>query len=409
MKRFVILTTLVILGTLTCAACSPTQGTVGENLRATIVPTPTEAPPTRELTPKPTQAPPTRELTPTPEPLVPTVPATRAAEPKGDGIAGEASSTAPAVLPSLPPPGRERFGVGVAYGPIGDYPVERLGIGWYLNWRVEVVPRRPGGVAFWQMVRVSQEGYRPDAATIRRAASANPGSVWLIGNEPDVIWQDNTTPERYAELYRELYQLLKSADPTCRVAIGGVTQPSPLRLAYLDRVLDAYRDQTGEPMPVDIWNVHNFILREERDSWGVGIPPGMEATSGVLYEIDDNDSMEAFQNQILAFRRWMAERGQRNRPLVVSEYGIPMPPDYGFDEARVQAFLYATFDYFVSARDDAVGYPEDDNRLVQWWAWYSLADTAYPTGNLFDPLTKAPTSLGVAFARYAPPGAEGSR
>ena len=28
-------------------------------------------------------------------------------------------------------------------------------------------------------------------------------------------------------------------------------------------------------MPVDVWNVHNFVLREERGSWGVDIPPGI--------------------------------------------------------------------------------------------------------------------------------------
>jgi hypothetical protein len=258
-------------------------------------------------------------------------------------------------------------------------------------------------VDFWQMIRVSEGGYRPDADGIRAAASANPGSIWLVGNEPDVVWQDATTPERYARVYHELYYLLKLADPTCRVAIGGVSQPTPLRLTYLDRVLSAYQDRYGEPMPVDVWNVHNFILREEKDSWGVGIPPGFDATSGVLYEIDDHDDVEVFRQQILDFRRWMAEHGRRDRPLVVSEYGIVMPPDYGFDRERVRRFMFATFDYFLTAVDEEVGYPEDDNRLVQWWAWYSLADTTYPTANLFDPATRLPTPLGEAFARYEPP------
>lgn len=342
---------------------------------------------------------PEAEATPTPEPLVPTLPGGES----GQMVSHTATAVSPASLPALPPPGRERFGVGVPIGPITDYAVECLGIGWYLNWQVEVDPPRPGGVAFWQMLRVSEGGYRPDAATIRAVASANPGSVWLIGNEPDVIWQDDTTPERYAELYHELYYLLKSADPTCRVAIGGVAQPTPLRLAYLDQVLSAYQTRYGEPMPVDMWNVHDFILREEWGSWGVSIPPAMDADAGVLYEVEDHDDLEVFQDQILVFRRWMAERGQRDRPLVVSEYGIVMPPDYGFDEARVEAFLAATFDYFLTASDEEVGYPADANRLIQWWCWYSLADTTYPTGNLFDPVTKAPTPLGAAFARYRPP------
>lgn len=315
-------------------------------------------------------------------------------------VAGQAVTAEPPSLPPALPAGRERFGVGVPVGSIADYPVEHLGIGWYVNWRVEVSPARPGGVAFWQMVRVSEGGYRPDAETIRAAALANPGSVWLIGNEPDVEWQDGITPDRYAELYHELYSLLKSIDPTCRVAIGGVTQPTPLRLAYLDRVLAAYQNRYGGPMPVDIWNVHGFLLREERDSWGVGIPPGFDdVTHGSLLEIDGHDDLLAFREQIVAFRRWMADRGQRDRPLVLSEYGILMPWDYGFGQERVEAFMLATFDLLQTASDDAIGYLPDGNRLVQWWCWYSLADTVYPTGNLFDPVTRLPTALGAAFAR----------
>jgi hypothetical protein len=299
-------------------------------------------------------------------------------------------------------------GVPVEGGSIADYPVQGLGIGWYLNWGVEVSPTRPGGLAFWQMVRVSGSqargaGYRPDAGTIQAAAAANPGSTWLIGNEPDVAWQDNTTPERYAELYHELYQLIKSIDPTCQIAIAGISQPTPLRLAYLEQVLDAYRDRYGQPMPVDVWNVHGFVLREERDSWGVGIPPGSDATAGVLYEIEDHGDLEAFQNQIVAFRRWMAEHGQRDRPLVLSEFGILMPADYGFGPVQVQAYLYATLDYLSTATDEQIGYPQDGHRLVQWWAWYSLADTVYPTSSLFDPETKALTDLGRAFTVYEPP------
>jgi hypothetical protein len=306
-------------------------------------------------------------------------------------------------LPLIPSTDRERFGVGVSgnlSAAIGEFDLGRLSMGWYLDWRVQVRPLRPYGLAYWQMVRVSGQGYAPDAATIRAAAAANPGSTWLIGNEPDVRWQDGVTPERYAQVYGELYRLLKEVDPTCRVAIGGVSQPTPLRLAYLDRVLEAYRARYEGSMPVDVWNVHGFLLREERDSWGVDIPPGFGERTGVLYEIEEHDDLEAFRAQILAFRRWMAARGQRDRPLVVSEYGILMPSDYGFDEERVRAFMVGTFDYFLTARDEKVGYPGDGNRLVQWWAWYSLADTVFPASNLFEPATRAISPLGLAFARY---------
>ena len=62
--------------------------------------------------------------------------------------------------------------------------------------------------------------------------------------------------------------------------------------------------------------------------------------------------------------------------------------------------MYGTFDFFLTAVDEVVGYPADGNRLVQQWAWYSLGDTVYATGNLADLETKALTPLGLAFARY---------
>jgi hypothetical protein len=215
-----------------------------------------------------------------------------------------------------------------------------------------------------------------------------------------VAWQGNATPEQYATVYNTLYNAIREADPTARVAIGGVSQPTSLRLAYLDRVLAAYKARYGTDMPVDIWNVHAFILREELDSWGVGIPPGMEVTQGKLYEIGDHADLTIFKQQIVDFRRWMAERGQRDKPLIVSEYGILMPEDYGFSPDLVKQFMIATFDYFLTAKDAALGYGADENRLVQAFCWYSSADTMYPTPNLFDPTTKASTPLGEAFKQY---------
>jgi hypothetical protein len=312
-------------------------------------------------------------------------------------------SPPPPVSPAAGPDAhriRERFGVGVAIPSLDELdPSGQLGAGWYLNWNTALHPSRPRSMEFVQMIRV-HEGRSPDLATIAAAAGANPGSLWLIGNEPDVAWQDNATPDQYAQVYHQLYTFLKARDASCRVAIGGVSQPTPLRLRYLDMILDSYEHLYGERMPVDVWNVHAFILREESDSWGVAIPPGLPAAGGTEYEIQDHDDLQIFAQQVMTFRRWMRDRGARAKPLVVSEYGILMPGDFGFGPERVRAFMYSTFSYLLNARDDELGYPPDDNRLVQRWAWYSLADTRYPTGNLIDPETKELTSLGVAYREF---------
>ena len=86
--------------------------------------------------------------------------------------------------------------------------------------------------------------------------------------------------------------------------------------------------------------------------------------------------------------------------MIVSEYGIPMPEDYGFPPERVSAFLWGTFDFFLTASDPELGYPADDYRLVQRWCWYSLDATIYPTGNLLDRETGEMTAVGRAWAEY---------
>jgi len=300
----------------------------------------------------------------------------------------------------------ERFGVEVVRqeGTIEDYDVGQLHAGWYYDVATSLNPSRPAGMEYVQTIRVFRGTYSPDLATLGAIVDNNPGSVWLIGNEPDCIWQDDSLPSEYAAVYHELYAFIKGRDPSARIAIGGIVQPTPLRLEYLEMVLAAYQSLYGEPMPVDVWNIHNMILREERGSWGCEIPPGIDDDQGMLYEVQDNDNIEIFRRHIVAFRQWMEDKGERNKPLIVSEYGVLMPEVYGFDYLRVKNFMYATFDYFMTATDESLGYPADGNRLVQRWAWYSLNDDDFEGfvswQHLFDPETKQITQLGIDYGNY---------
>jgi hypothetical protein len=359
-------------------------------------------------TSKPTQVPAVAQLhSPTSEPLIPT--RTRA---RPDTPSPVAAPVMPIVTPTarqvskMPSSlwqGRPRWGIGVAIGPISRYDIAELSLGWYLDWRAALDPPKPGGIEYVQMVRLKSGDLQPDEATLARIAQADPGSIWMIGNEPDVKWQDDVVPAAYARLYHRAYVAIKGADPTAQVAIGGVSQPTPLRLRYLEQVLEAYQQQNHQEMPVDVWNVHNFILREERGSWGVDIPPGLTDDSGMFYQVEDSGNLDLFRRQMVEFRKWMAARGFQNRPLIVSEYGIPMPEDYGFPPERVLSFLIGTFDFFLAATDPALGYPADDYKLVQRWCWYSLDDTTYPTGRLFDPQTGEISDTGKGFAGLVAP------
>ena len=323
------------------------------------------------------------------------------------------------VVPAqLPPPYtlRWRTGVGIPdQDPLYlDWPGDRPG--WYLNWSSNLyeeswlfglwrllsmsLPDPRLGMEFVPMVHMRNGRLFPEPATLRSLAAQQRGLTWLIGNEPDVAWQDNTSPELYAIAYHHAYTAIKAGDPTAQVAIGGVSQVTPLRLAYLDRVWEFYQTLYGTEMPVDVWNMHAFVLREERKSWGVNIPPGFTIEQrGKLWDVADHDDLALVEEQVRAMRQWMVAHGQQEKPLWVTEYGILMPADYGFPPDRVIRFLEGTFDLFTTLRDPALGFSADDHRLVQRWNWFSARDSRYPTGNLFTDWGNL-TAVGQALSRY---------
>lgn len=310
----------------------------------------------------------------------------------------------PTPLPATPDPNHAltpyaRAGISVSSPADVGMWAARLGASWYLDWNAASAGTG-ASPEYWKMVRISSQGISPSRNMIRQMAAKEPGSVWILGNEPDVIWQDNLTPEAYASAYYQLYHLIKESDPAARIAVAGVSQATPLRLAYLDRVLQSYQDNYGGPMPVDWWTVHGFVLREEKGSWGVDIPPGISAEQGIPYELSDHGRLDYFENQLRDFRAWMAGNGYRDIPLSLTEFGILIPAEYGYTSEIVVQYLWDTFELLLTMSDPQVGYPPDGNRLVQRWAWFSLSDPQYPTSNLADLENDRITPVGLAYRDF---------
>ena len=317
------------------------------------------------------------------------------------------SSAAPGQANSTSLTDRRRFGfVATLEGWQQTFDVAQIRAGWYVDMTHPVCDPAPEGMERAQVLPV-YTGYKVNSGQLGPLVDNHPGTMWLIGNEPDCIWQDDVLPQEYARIYHDLYTFIRSRDLTSQVSPGGIVQPTPLRLEYLDRILAAYQARYGGPMPVDVWNIHNAILNEQKGSWGAEIPPGIDATEGEIRTIDDNDNMTIFEDQIWAFRQWMADNDYGGCPLIVTEYGILMPDDYGFDAARVNAFMSNTFDFFLGATDPALGDPNDGHRLVQRWAWFSLDEKPWDpvtlegfNGNLFDPETGVITVHGQHYASH---------
>lgn len=294
---------------------------------------------------------------------------------------------------------------------IDQFDVAQLDSDWYLDYTFQDTPKQPTGLRFAQVIRANIWQSQSYTASVSSAVSHNPGALWILGNEPDRYGQDGLLPEEFAAFYHDLYSLIKQVDATSQVAVGAIIQATPLRLHYLSLMLDAYQSRYGQPLPTDIWTIHAFVLREcgEAGCWGASIPPGMEAFSneGILYEVEDHGKVEIVQEHVKAFRNWMANHGYQDKPLLITEYGILLPPIFGFPYRTVLHFMQDSFDFFLNSKDSQIGYAADEGRLVQAWSWFSLNTPPYDpntqsgfNGNLFDPVSKALTPLGQDFANY---------
>jgi len=317
-----------------------------------------------------------------------------------------------------------RFGFGMTRSASdaqeGDKP-GYLNAGWYWDWSARGASQLPP-LTYFQTVRFKpvkeggeQVGYTasPTGTQLLAAIAEQPGATWLIGNEPDCHAMDNMISEWYAYAYHDLYHIIKGADPTAKIAAGNIVQPTPQRLMYLDRALNAYEEAYGEPLPADLWSTHSYILCEkcypykppgEPFAWGACWVPDWPSYSAsydiaTFYSVYDHWDMDIFKDRLVDFRQWMVDNGYRNHGLVLPEYGILFYEGLvgGMTYEDDIAFMEAGFEWMQEARDPVLGYGADDDRLVQRWAWFSLDHGSYPGGSLFNPYTDKPEAIGTAF------------
>ncbi|NJO00106.1 MAG: hypothetical protein HC875_41345, partial [Anaerolineales bacterium] len=136
-------------------------------------------------------------------------------------------------------------------------------------------------------------------------------------------------------------------------------------------------------------------------------PAGLNDVGGFLYGaniatvVAAHRNINYFKEFTEALRAWMAAHGERNKPLINTEYGIlyKQLDNYPITADQVNQYLVDSFDYMLTKTDPTTGYPADENRLVQGWVWYSLNDNAW-NGYLFDPTTQALSSAGTTWKNY---------
>jgi hypothetical protein len=315
--------------------------------------------------------------------------------------------------------------------PLSLYNLSRLKAGWFIDYQMETGPVQ--GLSYVPVIRVGEllDGNKVSKERFDRfagpAIDALPSRLWTVGNETDRAGQDNRPPDLYAEDYYWIRQWIRQRDPTAKVAIGAIVQPTPRRIEYLKIVLRAYRNKFGADLPTDAFTIHSFILTEDPNIGGAGLPPQpfdtsrySYSTSPTYYSYDDHGDIEIFKQRIQRFRAWMANteisgyRNYRNVPLIITEYGILFGPDTFFktgdqifpspsppevcnetDPAQpkyrlpdgnaadnvcfftltfARNYMLGSLEFLRTATSGTTGLTSDGNRLVQAASWFSLQD-----------------------------------
>jgi len=344
-----------------------------------------------------------------------------------------------------------RFGA-VALGSSQGTKLPELGAGWYLSFGSSPYSTVPSDIEFVPMIRLKQvkdgdiylDDYtvNPTLTDVGLGAKidAHQGATWIVGNEPDrgptsgSSGQDDMMPDMYARAYHDVYEFIKDRDPSAKVATAGLVEITPGRIQYLDMVSDAYYDAYNMEIPADVWTMHLYAMPEIRQDGSigdlaavaVGTNPalGMKESGGNaslcgnvnndVYCFADHDNVDFFERQIRDIRTWMKAHGHQRKPLLITEYSILygykwddgscFQDEFGqcFAPSRVGEYLENTFD-LVNGVDEMIdtniGYPQDENRLVQQLMWFSINTTLPGNGsNLYStPALTETTTVGSAF------------
>jgi hypothetical protein len=143
--------------------------------------------------------------------------------------------------------------------------LKQLGVSWYLTYGVDSRPV-PSGMHRVVVLRLNQA---PDTTSLLAAVKANPGTAWLLGNEPNVTGpsSDGLTPAQYATYLHDLSASIKQADSTALIVGPNVLNAVdvctlcagyPLGLDWTKQFYAAYQSAYGTRPPLDRWALHTY-------------------------------------------------------------------------------------------------------------------------------------------------------
>jgi len=241
-------------------------------------------------------------------------------------------------------PALGRFGVCAEWVPDLQAKLDKLGNVWYYDYSYT----SPTAVGHARLFLARWEPFDDELAAVMRS---HPGAWWAVGNEPNDPHQDYRSPADYARFFHNFYRFAKKADPRCRIIPGGIAN-ADWRWAHAFR--EEYRRLYKRYPAVDGWNIHNYLLDSTLDPYDVS----------------------EFKRRILAFRHWMMEIGEADKPLFLTEFGVL----YGAGCCQRPVDPPEKTIHFM--REAVTWLAETDH--VQHWAWFILNNAGDFNGGLYD-------------------------
>jgi hypothetical protein len=338
-------------------------------------------------------------------------------------VAEQQSPAAPAASPQTC-----HFGVAVV-DPFTSYDLSTMGIGSYIDFGNNRNSSVPANIDYFRVLYIGAN-FASDKAYLPAWLEKYPGSTWILGNEPDseVTYQDHLAADVYAQRFFVLATIVRQLDPTAKIGFGAIIQATPVRLYYLTLAMNKLVQLAGSAAKahalIDFYPIHAYNLNEgtplynqngKMITWGAGVPTGYNAATwpapelihpewGETYKTYD---INIFKTRVIAFRQWMKDQGEQDKPMWITEYGSLFPPEgnpylYASDNDSGN-YMVQTYDFMLGYKDPSIGYASDDYRLVQKWTWYSLNDArTHFGGALYNSVTQRLTPVGEMFFAYNP-------
>jgi len=280
--------------------------------------------------------------------------------------------------------GMARFGIGHLLDTfINNEHIKELKdykFGWYHNWslrknyyitkRTDTAVNIPKSLDYYGLIG----GYGPNTTNCPESLknelkNYKDGDVIWLGNE--IGWDDKRDPYTYAVQYKSWYDCIKSVNSNIKISPGAnpgypfmkygsnsnnwVVKEDPKGrwsasqnklinfIEYMRYVKADYKEVYSTEMPVDAYVIHIY---------------GMEGWHDV----------DKLEDSIRAFRQFMKDNGQQKLPLFIKEMGIL--PDTESDLNKNGNTMVAILNMLLNLKDQNIGNPNDNNRLVQRWSWF---------------------------------------